>query len=90
MNKIIKTAIPLLIFIIMAGFLWRGLSLDSHHIPSPLINQTIPEFELTSLEDATQIVSKKDLNDSYTVISIYENKIDFKQYDRIFYIDCLI
>lgn len=41
----IKTFIPLLIFLPMIIFLWKGLRFDPHLIPSPLIGKPVPHFQ---------------------------------------------
>jgi len=38
--------IPLFVFIVLAGFFWRGLSLDPNEMPSALLNKPVPAFEL--------------------------------------------
>ncbi len=44
-----KFAFPLIIFFIITFFLWRGLQLDPHKIPSPLIGKSVPKFSAPSL-----------------------------------------
>jgi cytochrome c biogenesis protein CcmG, thiol:disulfide interchange protein DsbE len=41
--------IPVLLFLVFAGFVWRGLSNDPRFIPSVLIGKSIPEFNLAPL-----------------------------------------
>jgi cytochrome c biogenesis protein CcmG, thiol:disulfide interchange protein DsbE len=43
--------IPVVLFLIFAGFVWRGLSNDPRFIPSVLIGKAIPEFNLEALPD---------------------------------------
>lgn len=52
--------IPLLIFIVVSVFLWRGLHRDPHLIPSPLINKPFP-VEITNV----------DLKGHITVLNIF-------------------
>ena len=42
-----KAFIPLLIFVVLLGFLAVGLSLNPREIPSPLINKPAPAGQLT-------------------------------------------
>lgn len=44
--------IPLIIFLILVVFFFRGLSLDPHEMPSALIGKPVPEFELPILAAA--------------------------------------
>lgn len=41
--------VPLLIFAVLVGFFFRGLSLDPNAQPSALVGQPVPEFALTEL-----------------------------------------
>lgn len=41
--------VPLLTFIVLAIFFWRGLSLDPNAMPSALLNKPVPAFELPVL-----------------------------------------
>jgi cytochrome c biogenesis protein CcmG, thiol:disulfide interchange protein DsbE len=45
MSRKLKFLLPLLIFIIAAGFLFVGLFLDPHEIPSPLVGKSAPKFQ---------------------------------------------
>jgi cytochrome c biogenesis protein CcmG, thiol:disulfide interchange protein DsbE len=38
--------VPLIIFIVLAAFFWRGLSLDPNAMPSALLNKPVPAFDL--------------------------------------------
>lgn len=41
--------IPLILFVVLVGFLARGLVLDPHEVPSPLVGKPAPAFGLTQL-----------------------------------------
>lgn len=41
--------IPLSVFVVLAIFFWRGLSLDPNAMPSALLNKPVPAFELPVL-----------------------------------------
>ncbi|WP_075184641.1 DsbE family thiol:disulfide interchange protein [Teredinibacter haidensis] len=59
MNRI-KLFIPLVIFVVLATFLWRGLSIDPGHLPSALIDKPVPDFKLPNLQDLEQQLSNED------------------------------
>jgi cytochrome c biogenesis protein CcmG/thiol:disulfide interchange protein DsbE len=42
--------VPLLIFVVLAGFLAAGLSRDPHLVPSPLVGKPAPAFTLPRLD----------------------------------------
>ncbi|MBN3563550.1 DsbE family thiol:disulfide interchange protein [Aliamphritea spongicola] len=56
----ILVLLPLLIFVGLAIFLWRGIGQDTTTIPSPLLGKPVPEFSLTSLYDENQMMSAAD------------------------------
>lgn len=58
MKKLTWQGIPLLIFLLLGVFLWRGLSLDPHHLPSVQLGKKLPEFILP------QLINKADSFDS--------------------------
>lgn len=66
-----KKFVPFIIFIILAIFLWRGLYLNPHHVPSPLINKPVPEFKATALESDQEIVTNADLQGHITLLNIF-------------------
>jgi cytochrome c biogenesis protein CcmG/thiol:disulfide interchange protein DsbE len=59
MKKIV-TAIPLLIFLVVAIFLYKGLSLEKDVIPSALVGKSFPVFSLPNLE-GDSILTKKQI-----------------------------
>ena len=45
-----RLIIPLVVFLVMVGFLGRGLLLNPSEVPSPLINKPAPQFTLSVLD----------------------------------------
>ncbi|TFH73322.1 DsbE family thiol:disulfide interchange protein [Gammaproteobacteria bacterium LSUCC0112] len=70
MNKL-KLFLPVIIFFVLAVFMWRGLYLDSRTLPSVLIDRPLPEFQLRSLELGDQLVSTADLPDEPFILNIW-------------------
>lgn len=54
--------VPVLLFLVVGGFLYVGLFLDPKQIPSALINKPVPEFDLPALPGHERGLSSKDLN----------------------------
>ena len=52
----LKLFLPLLLFVVLAEFLVRGLSLDPKELPSALIDRPLPAFELPALADQRRLV----------------------------------
>lgn len=54
----LKLFIPLLIFVVLGGFLLRGLWLDPQALPSALVDKPLPVFALPALSDGAQVNNK--------------------------------
>jgi cytochrome c biogenesis protein CcmG/thiol:disulfide interchange protein DsbE len=70
MDKL-KLYIPVIIFVALAGLMWRGLYLDTRTLPSALLNQPLPEFELRSLEPGDRLLTNQDLPDEPFLLNIW-------------------
>jgi cytochrome c biogenesis protein CcmG, thiol:disulfide interchange protein DsbE len=66
-----KFLIPIGLFIMLAVLLVRGLFLDPHKIPSPLVGKPLPAFRLPALENPKKIVSNEDLRNRVVVINVW-------------------
>ena len=66
-----KALIPLLIFIVLVGFLAVGLSLKPREIPSPLINKPAPAFSLPTLDAPEQKMSVQDLRGKVWILNVW-------------------
>ena len=53
--------IPVCIFALLAGFFWRGLSLDPTAMPSALVDKPVPSFALPTVMDSNKIIKDTDL-----------------------------
>lgn len=58
-TTILRCVIPLFIFTALLLFFWRGLHLDPHQLPSALLNQPAPTFDLVTLENPQQHLTQK-------------------------------
>lgn len=61
MKSRLRFAIPLIIFAIIAAFLYKGMYMNPREIPSPLIGKKVPEFSLPLLENPDTQITDKDL-----------------------------
>ncbi len=52
----LKLFLPLILFALLALFLFRGLELDPRELPSALIDRPLPEFSLPALGGERQLV----------------------------------
>ena len=69
--KILKFLIPLLLFVVLAGFLFRGLYLDPREVPSPLIGKAAPEFALTQLDKPEQTIRRADMLGKVWMLNVW-------------------
>lgn len=53
--------LPLVIFLIVVGFLGVGLNLDPREVPSPLVGKPAPAFNLPRLDNPEKMISNKDM-----------------------------
>lgn len=56
-----RALIPLVLFLVVAGFLFKGLFLNPKEIPSPLLGKPAPAFSLPRLENAEIQFSPKEM-----------------------------
>jgi cytochrome c biogenesis protein CcmG/thiol:disulfide interchange protein DsbE len=55
MGPRLKLFLPLILFVLLAVLLFRGLALDPRELPSALIDQPLPEFSLPALGGDRQL-----------------------------------
>ena len=56
-----RALIPFAIFLIMVGFLFKGLFLNPREVPSPLVGKPAPAFSLPRLDQPAKQFSPKDM-----------------------------
>jgi cytochrome c biogenesis protein CcmG/thiol:disulfide interchange protein DsbE len=56
-----RALIPFAIFLVMAGFLFKGLFLNPREVPSPLVGKPAPAFSLPRLDQPAKAFSPKDM-----------------------------
>ena len=68
-----RYAIPLIIFLVIAGFLASRLrgGYDPHIIPSALIGKPAPEFQLPELRDPAKTFSPKQLRGKVWLLNVW-------------------
>jgi cytochrome c biogenesis protein CcmG/thiol:disulfide interchange protein DsbE len=71
MPRTLRYLAPLLLFLLLAALLYRGLSLDPKRVPSPLIDKPMPAFTLPLLKDANATISDADLKGQVSLVNIW-------------------
>jgi cytochrome c biogenesis protein CcmG/thiol:disulfide interchange protein DsbE len=69
--KGLRFIIPLTIFAALVAFLWRGLTLDPHEVPSPLIGKPAPAFALTRLDDPVKTLRRDDMRGQVWLLNVW-------------------
>jgi len=67
----LKYVVPLMLFMVMAGFLAMGLKLNPRDIPSPLINKAAPGFSLPILATPEKVLSNADLSGQVWLLNVW-------------------
>jgi cytochrome c biogenesis protein CcmG/thiol:disulfide interchange protein DsbE len=66
-----KFLIPLLLFVILVGFLAVGLNRDPHEVPSPLVGKQAPAFELPQLADPQKTFSPESMKGQAWILNVW-------------------
>jgi cytochrome c biogenesis protein CcmG/thiol:disulfide interchange protein DsbE len=86
MNQLIRF-IPLVLFIALGAVLYRGLFLNPQAIPSALIGQPMPSFNLTLLANANAEVTEKDLTGKIVLLNVWGTWCVYCKYEHPFLVD---
>ncbi len=62
---------PFVIFVTLAGFLYVGLHLNPHEVPSPLINKPAPAFKLAQLHDPSKEFSAEEMKGQVWLLNVW-------------------
>jgi cytochrome c biogenesis protein CcmG/thiol:disulfide interchange protein DsbE len=66
-----KYALPLIVFMVIAGFLAIGLKLDPREVPSPFIGKPAPPFTLPKLHEPGTTISPADLKGQVWLLNVW-------------------
>ena len=69
MNK--RLLLPLVVFLVLAGFLFAGLWRDPRQVPSPLIDKPAPQFSLARLDDPTAKLGTADMKGQVWLLNVW-------------------
>ena len=70
-RQMIRHLIPLLVFVVLVGFLWAGLSLNPREVPSPLIGRPAPAFSLPQLRNPGAVINAADLKGQVWLLNVF-------------------
>ena len=69
--KTLRFVLPLAIFLAIAFFLVRGLSLNPREVPSPLIGKPVPQFAVPVLTDGTRTLASAELRGKVYLLNVW-------------------
>ncbi|HEY5603459.1 MAG TPA: DsbE family thiol:disulfide interchange protein [Gammaproteobacteria bacterium] len=67
----VRYLVPLVIFFVLAGFLYVGLDLKPREVPSPFINKPAPGFQLQQLHSMNELFSNKDMLGKVWLLNVW-------------------
>jgi cytochrome c biogenesis protein CcmG/thiol:disulfide interchange protein DsbE len=63
--------VPLILFIVLVGFLAVGLNRDPHEVPSPLVGKPAPAFLLPQLADPKKTFAPADMKGKVWLLNVW-------------------
>lgn len=63
--------VPLAVFLVLAGYFWVGLGLNPHDLPSVLINQPVPPFDLAPIKGRERGFRSEDLKGQVSLVNVF-------------------
>jgi cytochrome c biogenesis protein CcmG/thiol:disulfide interchange protein DsbE len=63
--------LPLVVFLVMVGFLFVGLNLDPRDVPSPLVGKPAPAFSLPRLDNPQQVFSPQEMLGKVWLLNVW-------------------
>ena len=63
--------LPSIVFVIICGFLLRGLSLDPSLVPTALIDKPVPQFALAPLDSQAAPLSSHNLKGEVALVNVF-------------------
>ena len=67
----LRFLLPLAVFVLLAGFLMKGLWLDPHQVPSPLIDKPAPAFALPAVDGTGKGLASEDLKGEVKLLNVF-------------------
>ena len=62
---------PLVLFVVLVGFLAVGLRLNPREVPSPLIGKPVPAFRLAQLHAAEKLIAPEDFRGKVWLLNVW-------------------
>jgi cytochrome c biogenesis protein CcmG/thiol:disulfide interchange protein DsbE len=69
--RALKFGVPLLVFVLLAGFFAVGLMRDPREVPSPFIGKPAPAFKLEQLHDSARAFTPEDMKGKVWMLNVW-------------------
>lgn len=69
----IRFMLPLVLFLVLVAFLYKGLWLNPREVPSPLIDKPAPEFTLQQLHEPDKTFSEKEMLGKVWMLNVWSS-----------------
>lgn len=63
--------VPLVVFVVLSLFLWKGLQLNPNDVPSPLVNKPAPQFDLPLLSDPAAHIKRDEMLGQVWLLNVW-------------------
>lgn len=84
MSKVSWRLLPVLVFLSLSLFLWKGLSLDPHQLPSAQIGRILPQIQLPQLEQPNQLFNFQSLKGKVTLLNVFASWCEACEEEQVF------
>lgn len=71
MKRIGWRIIPIVLFVLLSIFLWRGLSLNPHHLPSVQLGKSLPDFTLPELYNPQSFFRSNQMRKRVVLLNVW-------------------
>ncbi|MCW8407922.1 DsbE family thiol:disulfide interchange protein [Legionella sp. PATHC035] len=71
MKRIGWKVAPITLFLLLCIFLWRGLSLNPHELPSVQLGKSLPPFSLPQLNNPNSFFDSKQLRGQVVLLNVW-------------------
>lgn len=66
-----RYAIPVVLFLAVGAFFYRGLDRDPSFVPSPLVGKQAPQFSIPVLQDPSQSLTNRDFGGQVALLNVW-------------------
>ncbi len=70
-SRLLRFGLPLTLALAVLGLFYVGLGTDTEELPSPLVDEPAPAFELPSLEEPETTLTEEDFTGEVAVVNVW-------------------